>query len=222
MLVLRLIDRLTERLVGPHGRRWAEMAGAEHVNNALKPADPDASWKTLDLAPRLDATTRRVLHHVHHWRHQRAREKDQPPHYILSDGLVLSLCRNRPKDMEELSQNRRVPAGFVRRHGAELLEIMAQGKVDKRPAPVVPTAPQCQSARLLTAWSEVIGPQLGIAPKLLLPWPMAIAIAQRPSRAWSGWREEAAGPQLRDFFVRENPTPIGAVKVREWSNGFHA
>ena len=112
VLVLQLIDRLTERLVSPHGQRWAEMAGEEHIENALKPADPDSSWTSLDLAPRLDDTTRRVLHHVHNWRHQRAREKDQPPHFILSDGLTLSLCRNRPQSLDELRQNRRVPSGL--------------------------------------------------------------------------------------------------------------
>jgi len=198
-IVLELADRLVDRLADPRGLSWAEQAGLELVQSSLEPPDPDRAWKTLDLASRLDEPTRRVLHHLHRWREDRAREKGQPPYFILSDGMALSLSRNRPRDLDELSANRRLPSGLLRRHGTTLLEIIARGLADSKPAPSVPTAPQRQSARLLMAWAEVIGPKLGIAPGLLLPWGLAQQVVQRKHKAWTGWRAEAVGEALEDF-----------------------
>jgi ribonuclease D len=198
-VVLDLTDRLMTRLPETSDFAWVLQAGQDLVDRALALPDPDRAWKTLEIASRLDDPTRRVLHHVHSWRERVAREKGQPPHYVLSDGQALQISRNRPSDIEEMSANRRLPSGLIRRHGPALLETIQAGMRDSSPAPAVASLPQCQSARLLRAWAEIIGPQLGIAAELLLPWELALRVIRRPKLAWTGWRLEATGASLQDF-----------------------
>ena len=82
---------------------------------------------------------------------------------------------------------------------------MAINKADRRPAPLVP-APQRQSARLLTAWSEVVGPQIGIAPSsyCLGPWPLPSPNAPRALGAAGEKKQRALSCET---FVRYDPTP---------------
>jgi ribonuclease D len=198
-VVLELTDKLIPRMPHAQTMSWVEQAGQDLIQTALEPPDPDRAWKTLNLASRLDAPTRRVLHHVHSWRDQLARQKGQPPYFILGDSLALSLSRNRPRDLDELCANRRIPQGIIRRHGADLLDVIARGLADRSPPPWVPSPPECQSARLLIAWAEAIEDDLGIASSLLMPWKLALEIAHRRHKAWNGWRAEAAGEAFDDF-----------------------
>ena len=198
-VVLELRTRLLERLPGPDYVPWVEEAGQDLVDRALAENDPDRSWKGLEIASRLDEPTRRVLHHLHVWRDGQARAKDQPPHYVISDGMVLQIARNRPRDLEEMGANRRLSSGLVRRHGTDIMRCIAEGLEDRSPAPKVATEPQRRNARMLMVWAEVMGPELGIAAGLLLPWELALRVVQRPRQFWNGWRQEATGDALNAF-----------------------
>ena len=161
----------------------------------------EQAWTNWDIAPRLDESTRRVLTVLYHWRDQQGRDKNQPPHFILSDGLCLDIARRKPKSLAALTENRRIPQGLVRRLGQSMVDVVKWALENSPPLPFVPTEEQAEQARAIDLWARAVGQQLDVAPGLLLPVGTSAAVAARGAEALTGWRARLLEEPLEAFMT---------------------
>lgn len=201
-----LAAELEARLADAGRLDFAQAAGAELVAHATSP-DPGAAevdaWRHWEIAPELDDAERRVLAALLRWRTRRARDKDRPPHYVLSDALALDLARRRPDSPSALRANRRLAPGLVRKWGDEILATIQQALADPEPPPVAPDRNQVLLAHALRLWAELQAPHSAIAAPLALPHHLALDVAMQGPEALTGWRREAIGASLRAFLAGE-------------------
>jgi ribonuclease D len=207
-----LEDRLDDRR-----RRWAREAGEELVSAALAPPDPDRHWRRLRIAHSFDAETRSVLHAIAAWREGLAADRDRPPHYILSNPLLLDLARRRPRTVGELRENRRVPDRLARQHGATLVGLVVKASAEPLPVPSEPSPDTQRRGRWIELWGATRATRLGLAAELLLPEQVALELAA--GAAVEGWRAEALGDELAAvqagrLGLRLAPDGVETVTVR--------
>ena len=193
-VLLPLASALQADLRGRGRLAWAESASLEVVEEAIQPSDETTSWMSWEIAPLLDDDERKALHALFQWRESIGRQQDQPPRQVLSDALALDLARRQPSNLGEMAENRRLPQGVIRRHGATLLTVLRESQ--HRDAPVPAGADQLLVATALEAWAGVHERETGLARALTLPRALALKAAARGAQALEGWREEAIGPAL--------------------------
>jgi hypothetical protein len=116
-------------------------------------------------------------------------------YYILPDGMLLDLARRRPASMRALAENRRLHPGLIKRHGRTILGCIKSALSGPVPQSV-PTLEDHQQARLLAVWAELLGAEMGIAPRLLLP--NAMKVVRTGTAGISGWRN-VCKPRLENF-----------------------
>jgi hypothetical protein len=109
--------------------------------------------------------------------------------------MLLDLARRRPASMPALAENRRLHPGLIKRHGRTILGCIKRALSGPVPASV-PTLEDHQQARLLAVWAELIGAEMGIAPRLLLP--DAMTVVRTGTAGISGWRK-VCKPRLENF-----------------------
>jgi ribonuclease D len=211
VMALRLWDALAAR-ADERRLRWAIEEGAEVLEAAARPPDPDARWLRLRVAPRLDEQARAAMHRLSAWREDEARREGQPPWSVLPDAQLLDLARRRPADIEAIRAHRRMHKGKVRKHGAAWLRMIhAEPGPDTPPAP--PADRDVRVAALALA-AHAIGGELGIAPRLLLPEPWADRVAVHGPGALRGWRMEAVGDRLERLI-----SGSAALALPSWAPG---
>lgn len=109
----------------------ALQAFAEHRARVTDPPPDDLRWRELPQARALTRREAATAQELVAWRLARAREHDQPPRSVLSDGLLVALARRRPTTTGELAADRRFANKLVKRYGRELVEIIA--RTERRP-----------------------------------------------------------------------------------------
>ncbi|HCH61512.1 MAG: hypothetical protein CL927_10040 [Deltaproteobacteria bacterium] len=202
------IANLDAQISNRHGTAWITHAGKEQVDEALSSTDPHRHWRTLEIAPKLNAPTRAALHALYAWREAEARHKNSPPHYILTPSIALDLARRRPSDLSTMRENRRIPGGLIKRHGETLLQILAEAsRAD--PPPRIPAIGRRGVRPLLDAWMQQAARDLAIAPKLLAPAQLSRKIAVGGTEALEGWRSLAMHGGIQSLLRGEISLSIG-------------
>lgn len=195
-ILLPLAEAL-ERRLGELGRLgWAAEASQEVIAEAQQPSPEVESWMGWDIASQLDDEQRRAMRALFVWRDATGRGMDQPPRQILSDALALDIARRRPMTLGELIENRRIPQGLVKRHGAAIIGELRRAQELAAPAPRPPSQDELLRAQALELWAAAQERTSGLARALVLPRALALLVAARGLEALSGWRAEAVGDQV--------------------------
>jgi len=195
-VLLPLAEALERRLAEVGRLEWARAASDELVAESIgRPPDTD-SWMGWDIAHLLDDDERKALAALFRWREGMGSDNDQPPRQVLSDALALDLARRRPMTLGELTENRRIPQGMIRRFGSEILGVLRRVAQDPTPAPSPPGPDQLLLTSALELWAGVHERQTGLARHLVLPRGVAVRVAALGPEALDGWRGEAIGPQV--------------------------
>jgi ribonuclease D len=198
--VLFPLANLFERELNQRNRlQWAVEASKSMAEQCQRRAPVNHNWAEWEIASQLDATTTQIMTNLFEWRDQKGRDKNQPPMYMLSDGLALDIARRKPQTVEATAENRRIPQGLIRRMGHEIVATVKKGIDNPPPLPFIPTRTEATRAQALNLWSLVEGARLDIAPKLLLPKKLALKVAHHGPAALDGWRSDAAGDSLASF-----------------------
>lgn len=185
-----------------HGRLdWARQASQDVAFNAQRRRPVDQRWTEWEIASQLDVETTSVLTTLSAWRDQKGRDKNQPPIYMLSDGLALDIARRKPTSIEGLAANRRIPQGLIRKFGREIVAAVQHGVAHPPELPFIPTYAQRTRAKSLEVWALAEGIRTGVAPSLLLPAALAVVISRDGMTAVSGWRAQAFGDSLAAFLA---------------------
>jgi ribonuclease D len=195
---------LEERLGATDRLDWAIEESRAMAAQAQTPRPVDHHWTRWEIAPRLDADTHRVITVLFNWRDQQGRNKNQPAHFMLSDGLCLDIARRKPRSLDALAANRRIPQGLMRRLGKEIVGAVEWALENPVDLPTIANASQQLQAKAVILWAETIAQELGVARTLLMSEPLAHQVAVDGTAALKGWRSQAIGASLDRFCAGES------------------
>lgn len=187
-------------------------AGREEwlLEDALRMAEPSTyetrpedAWKRLRGLARLEPRAQHLAARLAAWRETQAQERNRPRGWILDDEAVYRLAERRPAAVEQLAALNLLPPKTLERHGARLIELLAE----PLPTPLVALAlderlaPE-QKARLqrLQDATRKAAEALQLPPGLLAPRAelesVLVSGAAAPVRVLGGWRRKAVGEAL--------------------------
>lgn len=108
---------------------------AERVQRWTSIPDDRNAWRRMHSG-HLTGEERGALCALAEWRERSAREANVPAHSILSDGMLQDVARRRPRSIEQLRDNRRMPSGAWKSHGEAILRVLANAAKVAPPEPL--------------------------------------------------------------------------------------
>lgn len=132
----RIYESVRQRLSEAGMLAWLADDLAALADPTLYAIDPYTCWKKLRPAKRLPPDDLPLLRELAAWREIAARTENLPRNWVLSDAVMLSLLKLRPRTPEELSAVPGLNARFVAKHGQPLLTAM------NKPAPAIVVEPE--------------------------------------------------------------------------------
>ena len=199
---VRDLHALEDALRGRAGQ--ADLAGAatrDLLERALAPVDPEQLWRRFAAARVLDGLGREVLRRIVRWREGVSQATNKPRGAVLGDGVMFDVARRAPATLDDLASNRRFPKGVLKKHGAQLLQIVAEARAADEHPPHVPRADDRAVAleALLRAWAEAVAARDRVSPRLLLPPELIDALLEAQIGGAPpdlGWRQAPYGAEL--------------------------
>jgi ribonuclease D len=143
------------------------------------------------------------------WREETARDRNKPRSWIIDDQMCLQLAVQDPRTQNALADGVGLPSPVVRRHGDELLDLLAAyravSEADlplKLPSPL--DAAQRDQIKKLKAEVREIAITLSVAPEVLV-YSKDYELLLREAKGdvfelpvhWLGWRKETIFVVLR-------------------------
>jgi ribonuclease D len=164
---------------------------------------------------KLDSRQLAALVAVCEWREKVARRRDKPRNWIIDDNACLQLAQSDAGSRAELSARVELPPAVLRRHGEELLDLLAEQRElpdsdlpERLPQPLGPQ--QRRQLKRLKEWAREIAAGLQVAPEVLLQgrdYELLLrrshgqALAEPPH--WRGWRADVVIQPLRQRLAEE-------------------
>ena len=169
--------------------------------------DPRAAFKRVK---RVNACTRRqlaVARELAAWREQRAETRDVPRKWVMSDEVLLALCKRAPKTIEDFRAVRGTEQ-LSARDVEVALDAIARGR--RCPADNLPSvgrahrtpAPELESViDLMYALIRLVSERSGVATSLIISRDGLLDYIDRPERSplREGWRFELVGTLIDDL-----------------------
>ena len=106
-----LVEPIEQALAVRGRAAWARAASRELLDEAAASPWDTRAWRSWTIATGLDDDARRVIQALMDWRLAEGMRRDQPPHYLLGDAMVLQLARTRPGDDPTCSRTDAWPPG---------------------------------------------------------------------------------------------------------------
>ena len=193
--------------------QWV-LADGQDATRALG-TEVDDFHKRIKTAWKLNSRQLGCLVAVCRWREDTARSRDKPRSWIIDDQACLQLALRAPQNIKELRDNAGLPEPVVRRHGEELLSLLAaQREMPELELPLPLPAPldaiQRDQVKRLKAKVRDIAGLLTVAPEVLvyskdyeLLLREACGDQVQPPPHWQGWRKEAILETLRQSLERQ-------------------
>ncbi len=203
----RVWRELHERCVAQDKLQWV-LADGRDATSALG-TEVDGFHKRIKTAWKLNRRQLGTLMAVCQWRENTARRRDKPRSWIIDDQACLQLALRAPQTLAELRDGVALPAPVIRRHGDELLDLLAaQREVPEAQLPPTLPAPldavQREQVKKLKAQVRAIATQLAVAPEVLVhskDYELLLREASgehlQPPAHWLGWRNDAVLASLR-------------------------
>ncbi len=199
--LLPVCDILENRLEDLGRLAWAEEDSVALLDPGLYGVEPRHAISRLKGARNLRGHERDAAARIAAWRESRAARKNLPRQWVLRDRSIVELARRRPQSVADLADVDGLGAGTIRRHGRQLLRLVAESAKAEVAAPApAPTAAQRQLAKLLQQRVANRAAELGIAAEIIAGRKeIASAIQHRnyEARLFSGWRCDVVGDELR-------------------------
>ena len=147
-----------------------------------------------------------VLRALAAWRDDEARIDDVNPRNVLADGILLDLARRQPREISDIQSDRRVPRGFGKRYGDELLGRIVEARAlrdEDLPAMLDRQEPLARVVDLLQCIADAEGAAAGWATRLVAPrHALERAVLEAPgdrthiASILGNWRDALAGDTL--------------------------
>ncbi|MEK9927654.1 MAG: ribonuclease D [Halieaceae bacterium] len=153
------------------------------------------------------------------WRELTARATDKPRSWIVPDRAINELARVMPENKHKLSNIDGLPASSIRRYGASLIDVIAEGRAVAKEAPPSPlpapasAASRALAKRLAPALQD-LAQALSMNVEILMPNRELELLAKEATGetieippSWLGWRAEAVIRPMRDIAARIGASP---------------
>ncbi|MEO6696546.1 MAG: ribonuclease D [Gammaproteobacteria bacterium] len=183
---------------------WLSEDFAELTDNRRYAGSPQLAWRKIHNANQLKGVQLAALQALTGWREERAKAINIPRKWVLSDEVLFELARRMPKDETELAKQRGLEAGFAKRHGAELLELIARAaELPKEQWPELQATPRLDShqaalADVLMAVVRLRGEESRVSPATLATRKdlEQIVLGRKDAVPLHGWRRALVGDDL--------------------------
>jgi len=200
--LLPLAARLQEELARLGRLEWlAEELATLADERALTIAPEDAWLRLKGLRP-LDPARERLARALAAWRERSAVEHNRPRGWILDDAVLREIVLQVPRTLTALAAIAAMPAGLVKRRGAELLECVERAQVPQ-PAPPLPGRPRQDPVKTalvkkLSSISQATARELNLVPEVLATRRdlEQLAEGRRDGALLHGWRRAVLGERL--------------------------
>jgi ribonuclease D len=200
--LLPLAARLQEELARLGRLEWlAEELATLADERALTIAPEDAWLRLKGLRP-LDPARERLARALAAWRERSALEHNRPRGWILDDAVLREIVLQVPRTLPALAAIAEMPAGLVKRRGAELLDCVERAQVPQ-PSPALPGRPRqdpvkAALVRKLSSISQATARELNLVPEVLATRRdlEQLADGRRDGALLHGWRRAVLGERL--------------------------
>lgn len=164
--------------------------------------DPGDAWQRLKGLRDLDPARVRLARVLAAWRERTAIEHNRPRGWILDDTVLRDMIMHVPRTLEQLTRLPDMPAGLVKRRGAELLACVASAEIPE-PTPPLPPRPRPDATKAalvkkLLAISQSVAEELRLVPEVLATRRdlEQLAEGRRDGPPLRGWRLDVLGQRL--------------------------
>ncbi len=201
----QLYQRLRETLQAEGREGWLEedfnqLGNPETYTNPLQDA-----WKRIKGRQQLKGVQLAVLQALAGWREQAAQQANRPRRWIIKDEVLSDLAKRQPTAIEQLEKFRGLEPGTIKRHGEQLLQLIAEAKTlpkeawprDKRRPPRL-TPNQEAMADLLSCCLRLLAEEHNITATAIAGRREleALVSGERELDLMRGWRRVIAGNRL--------------------------
>lgn len=201
-----IYESMIELLVEKDRLSWVQPEIAEVCDPSHMHRDPRMAYLRLKRSSSLTRRQLAIAREVCAWREKTAASHDIPRKWVLSDEVVVEVCKRAPRTRDRLRKIRGTDQ-LAEKDVRDLLEMVQVG--EGVPASECPQqerhshpSPELESVvDLMIALVRVVSEKSGIATQLIATRDDLVEFAQdRPkSRLASGWRYELAGRQLESL-----------------------
>jgi len=207
--LLPVWDAMARELEIQGKRAWLEEECAR-LTGARDDAAP--AWQRVKGLTQLEGRALAAAAALAEWREGVARAADRPRNWILRDELLLLIARRQPRRLAELTELPGLPPATARRHGEQLLSLVADETLE--PPALPPRVPRLSTEgnRLLAECQQLVRDRAAdakVAPTLLATRRDLEQLLQGDGspRFAQGWRASLVGDALlalRERYRRED------------------
>ena len=201
-----IYESMIEQLVEKDRLSWVQPEIAEVCDPSHMHRDPRMAYLRLKRSSSLTRRQLAIAREVCAWREKTAASHDIPRKWVLSDEVVVEVCKRAPRTRDRLRKIRGTDQ-LAEKDVRDLLEMVQVG--EGVPASECPQqerhshpSPELESVvDLMIALVRVVSEKSGIATQLIATRDDLVEFAQdrSKSRLASGWRYELAGRQLESL-----------------------
>lgn len=201
-----IYDRMMEQLVERDRLAWVQPEMDEVTDPSHLRRDPREAYLRLKRSSSLTRRQLAIAREVCAWREKTAASHDIPRRWVLSDEVVIEVCKRAPRTRERLRKIRGTDQ-LGEKDVRALLDAVRVGA--GVPGPECPQqerhahpSPDVESVvDLMVALVRIVSERSGIATQLIATRDDLAEFAQDRSRSRlaSGWRHELAGRQLESL-----------------------
>ena len=201
-----IYESMIEQLVEKDRLSWVQPEIAEVCDPSHMHRDPRMAYLRLKRSSSLTRRQLAIAREVCAWREKTAASHDIPRKWVLSDEVVVEVCKRAPRTRDRLRKIRGTDQ-LAEKDVRDLLEMVQVG--EGVPASECPQqerhshpSPELESVvDLMIALVRVVSEKFGIATQLIATRDDLVEFAQdrSKSRLASGWRYELAGRQLESL-----------------------
>ena len=204
---LRHVYKRLEAELASRGRAgWAEPELKALTDEKLYRPDPENAWQRVRSIQRLKPKSAALVKQLAAWRERTAIAENRPRQWVLKDEAMIDVAKQLPGDLAALASIRGVGDGLAKRHGAELMSILAAGTGTlperERAAPPLSTRQDAlvdalsAIVRLKAAEGQVSAASLANRGEL-----ERLVRGERELEMLKDWRLKLAGQALLDFLA---------------------
>ncbi len=220
--LVTVYETLNEKLVSTRRYNWVEkdlLAMSDPANYQVNMAQ---LWRRLKGVQKLKNVKLQIASELVQWREALAQRQNRPRRWIVKDEVIIELARQAPDDMGTLSRIRDLSEKTARRHGDELLKIVAHAaRVNAAEWPHHDKLKNLSKQQLalgdcLMALCRVIADRNQVALATLATRKDIdnLLLNQKSSRLTQGWRFTMAGEQLLEFIHGQASISVDQEKLR--------
>jgi ribonuclease D len=220
--LLTVYEHLSEQLQTSRRDSWMEKDLRALTDPAKYEVDLTQVWKRLKGVQKLKGEKLQIAADLCRWREELAQQQNRPRRWIVKDDTLIEIARQKPAIEADFSSIPELQNKTVRRHGAELLAIVANAALtDPADWPQHDRVNSLDKQQLalgdcLMALCRVIAEENEIALATLVVRKDIdnLILNHKSSRLTQGWRFAMAGEKLLEFIHGQSAISVDNDKLQ--------